>query len=844
MPPQRKNSVMSWLLLDLALSFMLCVFAPLEAFFSNESEYWFHLSHLLPVVVVVFAVVFASLAILSVAVGRTRLSTGAYALLLFLLLFLYVQGNYVPRPYGVLNGVEIDWDAAEYRSVGNVSVALLVVSAVAWLLSVSLPRVRRGLASVGNCVCVILCGLQIVTLATLYLQNNVMDDNSSPNIAMTSDKWLDFSSTNNVLIVLLDTFDGKDMNDILAGPEGDFVRRTLEDFTYYPDTLGLYPTTKGAVPHILTGRVYTNEMPFSDYLSKAYREAPIFREMARRGYSACAYSDLRLMPRDIGVFENVYPDKCRISDKFSFVRTLYSVVAFNYLPHQLKRHFVVPDDAFMAFRESLSNSTPYVENMQSIFAGLKSGDVKRIGNAGAFRFYHARGVHPPFNFGKDLVPRADVKSSYQDAALGCVTLLETFLGKLKAGDVYDASTIIVMADHGHVRYSQNPLFMVKNKGERHAFRVSGAQMSYLFFPELLLGLVRDGADISEESIAARSKRQGGLTYLLYRWDDSWNRRYLPLIQEMRLKGNAALTDGATFESTGRQFGGKVTGGDFEPYAVGTTLDFGRAGRKTTREYLASGFGMASDVKTWTCEKEATMRFRLDKKVDDLQLEFDCGTFNGVQPVTLSANGAVICQTDFSKRGRHSFPIPATCIGKRGELTLHFDLPGAVSPDELTHNGNMRQLALCFYTLRIYSEGDEEMPEKTFSFAGDDGAPGRKLCPVGVGRPEREYTWTIGDRLEIRLQARPRRSRPVTVTLKYGTYLPKERVVAAANGRELEHFVAKGEEEKAFLIPASCLDKDGTVTLSLTLPDAISPKDLGRGGDDRRLALRLYSLTVK
>ena len=85
MHPLENCSAKSWLLLDLAVSFMLCVFAPLEAYFSNESEYWFHLSHLLPVVLCVFAATFFVLMLVSAAIWRTKLNGAIYSLLLVLL---------------------------------------------------------------------------------------------------------------------------------------------------------------------------------------------------------------------------------------------------------------------------------------------------------------------------------------------------------------------------------------------------------------------------------------------------------------------------------------------------------------------------------------------------------------------------------------------------------------------------------------------------------------------------------------------------------------------------------------------------------------------------------------
>ena len=46
----------SWLWLSIALCFMLSVFAPLETFFTNETEFWFSLFQLLPLLLMTFVI--------------------------------------------------------------------------------------------------------------------------------------------------------------------------------------------------------------------------------------------------------------------------------------------------------------------------------------------------------------------------------------------------------------------------------------------------------------------------------------------------------------------------------------------------------------------------------------------------------------------------------------------------------------------------------------------------------------------------------------------------------------------------------------------------------------------
>lgn len=53
-------------------------------------------------------------------------------------------------------------------------------------------------------------------------------------------------------------------------------REIFEDFTYYPNTVGAYPFTMMAIPHILSGEWFENQESFWDYNVNAFKNAPLF----------------------------------------------------------------------------------------------------------------------------------------------------------------------------------------------------------------------------------------------------------------------------------------------------------------------------------------------------------------------------------------------------------------------------------------------------------------------------------------------------------------------------------------------------------------------------------------
>ncbi len=847
-----KNQMKAWLLLDLAVSFMFCIFAPLEAYFSNESEYWFELSHLLPVVFVAFAAVFCLFALCSVALIGTRLDVVAFAFCLSALVFFYIQGNYIPRPYGVLDGGAIDWHGERFRKIANASIVVGIVCLSLCISLLCLKWLRERIRLIGMGICGFLIAVQLVSLVSLYVRTEILTGNSHSRCAVSSEKIFELSGSNNILMLLLDTFDAKYLNGLLDKDQGDDTHEVLENFTYYPDTLGLYPTTRAALAHLLTGVIYTNEVPYREYVEKAFRDNPLFTLLSEKGFSNCAYSDPTYFSADNPVFENVHRLRFAIQDAPHFAKTLFKLVLFNYMPHQFKRRFLVFGSDFLRFRKFRNSSgiRPYSLEVPAFYHELQKAGMSACATNSAFRFYHVEGVHPPYTFGRDLVEGAGRKYTRLDSELGCIALLKSFFEKLKDCGAYDVSTLIILADHGDTLYRQNPIFLIKNRNERHPFRISDVPFSYCDLEGVLLSLVRDGKEISEEHLSKLASRKNNRTYLFYRWGGEWDRRYLPMMEEMSLTGSAALTSGSQLSATGVRHGGHAPQ-HISRYRLGRPLTFTHAREMEFRPYIISGVHVAEESFTWTHDHEVVMRMKLDGEFNDLHLEIDCSTFHGTQRVFASANEHPIGSVDTIGRKKIDFHIPGAYIADDRVLTLRFELPDAISPEEVVHNGDVRLLALQLFSMKITSADGHQVSSSDdllrcekgvrLSFAKTDGAPALKHCRRGLSHSEKAFTWTLGN--SVLMEFHPNGWKPKRFSLRYKTYLPKERVIIKVGESIIANYVAQGAETKQFMLPTDCVAPDKPLIISMELPDAISPYERNGAKDKRRLALRLFEMTL-
>lgn len=81
----------------------------------------------------------------------------------------------------------------------------------------------------------------------------------------------------------------------------------------------------------------------------------------------------------------------------------------------------------------------------------------------------------------------------------CITLVNLYLQKLKEGNVYDNSIIIIIADHGNNDYygednmNQHPILLVKGINERHGFQTDNRPISFSDLQDAYIQLL-DGGD--------------------------------------------------------------------------------------------------------------------------------------------------------------------------------------------------------------------------------------------------------------------------------------------------------------------------------------------------------------
>lgn len=489
--------------LSFALSFMLFLYAPLELYFENKSEYWFDLRQLFPVCFLMFAVMFA-VSVLVMTIIRlinTRLYHIAAAIYLIVYLCTYVQGNYLISNLPPLDGSPVPWDLYDYQRKYCIILWIVVTAAVLLLWKLAHTK---ALINCARWLPAAISAVLVITLGVVCLTNRGFDRKLS--IAVSTDYELEMSADRNFVILVLDSMDGGKLEQMFADhPE---YSEELKDFTYYNNTMGLYPYTYFAVPYIISGDWFECDEFIDDYMDRAYGSAPLLDMLEERGYRLGMYEpDLPLRDEAMYRFENVKDVENEFTSVMDFIKVEMRLVGLKYAPYDLKRRCLVLPEEIPALRKQV-NDIDYVQfdysNMQFY------GDIQQKGisctdtDEKCFKFIHIEGAHVPFRYdgNVNIVENAD----YEMGVEATMTVVMEYIRALKDSGAYDNTAMIITSDHGYNYLDegsitpedrQHPCLFVKGFGEEHEeMIISGAPVSHVDFQEAYVRLL-DGADSSE-----------------------------------------------------------------------------------------------------------------------------------------------------------------------------------------------------------------------------------------------------------------------------------------------------------------------------------------------------------
>lgn len=486
------NKVIFSIIIATAFAFNICLFAPLEFFYLNVFDLWFTVDYVLPSLIIIFCLVF--LLIFGICVlTKNKIHTITCKIIFAIFIGLYIQGNFLNIGYKVLDGNEIDWNSMIVKGIINTliwSAIIIIPFIIKWLRNEK--NFRKFAAIISSLIVLV----QVVTL--IIITNMDYSGSENSNIDLDEPFYLDktnmfnLSEEENIIVFVSDTFEATYMNEVLeAHPE---YKELLKDFTYFDNTTGASVMTYTSMPTILTGEVLSVGKHLKQSIKQCFDDSELYTTLIKNGYDVELYTDPNLVPyEDNNVVSNKINKKLilDVKSKAKLSSLLLECVLYKYSPHFLKSNFVVNTSEFNKI--SPENVNQYIIddvefNKELILDGIETNNKNKT-----YKLYHLNGVHSPYTVNENI--EYDLSDEYKskfetekidNQAVASLKILLNYVDELKKADVYDNTTIILLADHGfHNCYHVN--LLVKKANETKDFSISHAPIAIAadFIPTIL-----------------------------------------------------------------------------------------------------------------------------------------------------------------------------------------------------------------------------------------------------------------------------------------------------------------------------------------------------------------------
>lgn len=485
-----KNSIP--LLAGLALLlFIFLIYAPLELLYGNEYEFSYNmydvLLYMLPVFIVSTCVCVAI--ILPLTRRQSKLYFPVVAVLFTAGIATYIQGTFLSGNLPPLDGRTIVWKDYADQRITSIILWVCVAATVFFLLKKLGTEKFGKIAAFVSSFLIMMLGFSL--LLTCFSTGGY---HRNRQVVHSESYMMDLSDHENLVVFLVDAVDGETFREVLA--EHPEYKEIFADFTSFTNVSSAYPYTSRAIPFILSGQWYENEIPYGEYCKEAFSSSSLFKQLKQRDYRMGLYDpELYFIPGLEEQFENISPAD-HFSSVLQFIKMQILMSGYRYLPFDLKPLcYLTPDEIYSSSAKTSGLGTLYTADNEEFFNRLQLKEVT-LAEENCFRFIYIRGAHEPFIYPAQSA--AFENNSYESSIEMSVSIAAEYLEKLKSSGVYDSTAVVFLADHGYAPDNasfgrQNPFLLIKGRNESHPFSESAAPVSHEDLQQCFMRLL-DGAD--------------------------------------------------------------------------------------------------------------------------------------------------------------------------------------------------------------------------------------------------------------------------------------------------------------------------------------------------------------
>ncbi len=460
--------------------FMILVFGPAEIFFANVTEFDFlygEFAGYMAVLFLIFLMIFTVL--------LSWLPEKIYEIALSVLFVIaaagYLQVMFFNKNLDLL-GVNPDgYHVPLMQGIWNLIIWMAVLAAVI-MLSVWKKEIwKKALLYLS----VLLVGMQAVALVSLL----VTAPEEAYERAKVDDRlWgkdqYTVSADKNIIVFVLDYFSSLYLQQMMAVyPDG---ADCLHDFTYYSNADCTYYGTFPSLAHMLTGGEVDTAVSNSEWCRDIWDNdltEQFYQELHANQYKVNVYTtdfDVLTVGNGCAILRdkvsNITDEPREVEvDTGLLLKTLTKMSCYRMAPDLLKTQFYTNVSEYSLIVQDMGQGIAHTNS--DFFEALQDEGLKEDDSSNYFIFQHLIGTH---EFNTDEYGKYQEKTSVEETARGCMTIMEEYLDELKRLGVYDDATIIITADHGgDWKEDMQVIYFIKQPGEVHdASPVTNAPISH------------------------------------------------------------------------------------------------------------------------------------------------------------------------------------------------------------------------------------------------------------------------------------------------------------------------------------------------------------------------------
>ena len=451
-----------------SLSFTLLVFGPTDIYLNNIAEFTGNLVTLdiIPLLLLFGLLFSALLSVWFACLFHGKSFHYAMFFVVAISLCFYLQGTYLNGRIATLDG-----------RTDIISIKTLLLNFFVWFLIIAMVlflatkiQILREtlwyLIPLWIVVVQLIAGVYTIAKTPLMTEVDVIPQRMS----LSNDEILTVSAEENVIVIILDYFSNQYIPRILDKyPD---ALDGLHDFTFYTNMNTVYMSTLPSIPHFLTGQAVDPEATVDEWYYNIWGSPETHRLyglMEEDGYNAYAFTPMIQTPElTVGMLKNVkYTQVVDVAfHRLNLCGNLIEVSLYRYLPVFLRQPYWLLARLQGDNYSETSEPKERYENVSTNYgfmSALQEYGLSADNNGKRYIFIHLVGMH---EYSTDKLGAEKQGVPMEENGRGCFAVVEEYLNQLRALGVYDASTIIVTADHGDFFKDSQPICFVKRAGER------------------------------------------------------------------------------------------------------------------------------------------------------------------------------------------------------------------------------------------------------------------------------------------------------------------------------------------------------------------------------------------